>query len=106
LPCDIDQERPRPDLCVGTDKFHTPSGMGESIVSRFNRFDIRLNSPYSGTIVPMKHYMKDPRVSSVMIEINRSMYMKESAENPHKLKDFYKVKGLAMEIINYLRTIY
>ena len=35
------------------------------------------NQPFSGTIVPMKHYHKDQRVQSLMIEINRWLYLAE-----------------------------
>ena len=35
------------------------------------------NEPFSGTIVPLKHYRKDQRVQSLMIEINRKLYVKE-----------------------------
>ena len=35
------------------------------------------NQPFSGTIVPMKHYRKDQKVQSLMIEINRWLYLGE-----------------------------
>ena len=35
------------------------------------------NEPFSGTIVPLKHYRKDQRVQSLMIEINRKLYVRE-----------------------------
>ena len=35
------------------------------------------NQPCSRTIVPMKHYRKDQRVQSLMIEINRWLYLEE-----------------------------
>ena len=35
------------------------------------------NEPLSGTIVLLKHYRKDQRVQSLMIEINRKLYVKE-----------------------------
>ena len=35
------------------------------------------DQPFSGTIVPMKHYNKDQRVQSLMIEINRWLYLGE-----------------------------
>ena len=38
---------------------------------------MKIDSPYAGTIVPMKFYGKDRRVRSVMIEMNRALYMKE-----------------------------
>ena len=36
---------------------------------------MKVDSPFAGTIVPMKYYKKDKRVYSVMIEINRKTYM-------------------------------
>ena len=35
------------------------------------------DQPFSGTIVPMKHYQKDLHVQSLMIEINRWLYLGE-----------------------------
>jgi N-formylglutamate amidohydrolase len=41
-------------------------------------YDVAIDSPFSGTIVPLKHYHKDQRVLSVMIEVNRSLYASPS----------------------------
>ena len=41
-------------------------------------YDVAIDSPFSGTIVPLKHYHKDQRVASVMIEVNRSLYANPS----------------------------
>jgi len=41
-------------------------------------YDVAIDSPFSGTIVPLKHYHKDQRVTSVMIEVNRSLYTSPS----------------------------
>ena len=35
------------------------------------------NQPFSGTIVPMMHHQKDRHVQSLMIEINRWLYLGE-----------------------------
>ena len=35
------------------------------------------DQPFSGTIVPIKHHPKDQRVQSLMIEINRWLYLGE-----------------------------
>ena len=48
-----------------------------SIASKHN-LDVALNTPFAGTIVPLKHYGKEPRVNSVMLEIRRDQYMDES----------------------------
>jgi N-formylglutamate amidohydrolase len=38
-----------------------------------------INQPYAGAIVPLAFYRKDRRVVSIMIEVNRSLYMDELA---------------------------
>jgi N-formylglutamate amidohydrolase len=38
---------------------------------------VELNRPYAGTIVPGNFHQKDPRVYSIMVEVNRSLYMNE-----------------------------
>ena len=35
------------------------------------------NQPFSGTVVPIKHFQKDRRVQSLMIEINRWLHLAE-----------------------------
>jgi N-formylglutamate deformylase len=33
------------------------------------------NTPYAGTYVPLRHYGRDERVTSVMIELRRDVYL-------------------------------
>ena len=35
------------------------------------------NQPFSGTVVPMKHYRKEERIQTLMIEINRWLNLGE-----------------------------
>lgn len=69
-----------PDFCIGTDSFHTPPGVTEALVNtvRTAGFTVRVNDPYGGSITPIKHYRRDARVKSVMIEVNRRLYMDEA----------------------------
>jgi N-formylglutamate amidohydrolase len=88
-------EGERPELCIGTDSFHTPTRLIDDIMTAAGRLKIEtaLNTPFSGTLVPLKHYGKDQRVSSVMLEIRRDLYMDESAAilNTEKIK---RIKSL------------
>ena len=70
----------RPELCIGTDNFHTPDNLINEITSIASKYSIEtaLNTPFAGTLVPLKHYGKEPRVNSVMLEIRRDQYMDES----------------------------
>lgn len=77
LPYEEVQEIDRPDFCIGTDDFHTPPGLwklAEDFLVHAGH-SVKINMPFSGTMVPLEYLGKDPRVFSVMIEINRKLYM-------------------------------
>ena len=79
LPYEINPKATRPDFCLGTDDFHTSPELLEAIEAELQRlgYSSARNEPFSGTIVPVKHYRKDQRVQSLMIEINRKLYLNE-----------------------------
>lgn len=74
---DLDQQTPRPGICIGTDEYHTPSDLVDFTYRYFKwaGYTVQLNTPYSGSIVPMDYYQKNDRVHSIMIEVNRDLYM-------------------------------
>lgn len=78
LPYEPDQNPNRPDFCIGTDPFHTPSELEEMAVRFFRNkgYTVRVNSPYSGTIVPLRFLNRNSCVKSLMVEINRGLYLK------------------------------
>jgi N-formylglutamate deformylase len=90
---DVDQSLDRPDICIGTDDFHTPNWLTNTLISSFDRygFSSKVNSPYSGTIVPLKFYKKNDSVHSVMIEINRNLYMENNQVIPEKVLELNKI---------------
>ena len=92
LPYEDDRDPDRPDICIGTDGFHTPPSVITALRNAFTEmgYSVKLNSPYSGCIVPMDFWIKDPSVKSVMIEVNRSTYMDEATGR--KLKCFNTVR--------------
>jgi N-formylglutamate deformylase len=78
LPYELRGTAPRPPVCLGTDDFHTPPDLLDLARSVFADFGgTELNSPFAGTYVPLKHYRANPRVTSLMIEIRRDLYMSE-----------------------------
>jgi len=80
LPYEDDQDPDRPEICIGTDDFHTPEHLAGEAVAIFERAGFRtaVNRPFAGTIVPMAHYRRDPAVASIMVEVNRGLYMDEA----------------------------
>jgi len=81
LPYELDQRLDRPDVCLGTDPVHTPDWLLETARKLFAgaEFRVALNWPYDGVLVPASHYHRDDRVWAIMIELNRSLYMDETA---------------------------
>lgn len=71
----------RPDFCIGTCSFHTPINIVNTVIEFFesNGYSVEVDFPFSGTMVPLPYYLADRRVSSIMIEVNRKLYMDESA---------------------------
>ena len=94
LPFELDQDKDRPDFCVGTDPYHTQENLIEALEAAIllHGFSFSRNKPLSGSLVPLEYYHKDQRVISVMIEVNRRLYMEEStgrkSGNYEDLKDF------------------
>jgi len=97
-----DASKKRPDICIGTSDFHTSSTLIDSIMNycEKNNMTIAINEPFAGTYVPMKFYEKDGRVSSVMIEVNRKLYMDEATGERNN--SFNDTKNIIDDLIDAL----
>lgn len=86
LPYELHKYADRPGVCIGVDELHTPSGLVEAACSAFDGIPggVGINSPFTGTYVPLRHYGRDLRVRSVMIEIRRDLYIDESSGVIHE----------------------
>ena len=83
-----------PDFDIGTDSYHTPPGLCAFLCDKIRElgYSVKVNSPFSGAITPMKFYRQDKRVFSVMFEINRRLYMNE--KDMTKSVDFEKTRSV------------
>jgi N-formylglutamate amidohydrolase len=79
LTYELDQTEHRADFCIGTDSFHTPLVIRDAIVAatREEGYSVAVDAPFAGALVPLASYRKDRRIWSVMIEVNRRLYMDE-----------------------------
>ena len=102
LPYELHTKKTRPDICIGADNFHTPKEVIEYFYKSFTTlgYQVDINSPFCGAIVPIKCYGKNKAVKSVMIEINRSLYMNE--KTGLKNKYFLKIKNDISDVIKNL----
>jgi N-formylglutamate amidohydrolase len=79
LPYELDQRPERPDICIGTDPFHTPAGVAYEVLECFQScgYTAAINRPFVGALVPAKFYRHDSNVAALMIEVNRALCMDE-----------------------------
>lgn len=66
-----------PDFCIGTDSYHTPDALRDYAVDFFHRhgYSVEIDNPFSGCMIPMSAYHKNPKVTGLMIEVNKRLYM-------------------------------
>ena len=81
---ELDHEAPRPDINLGTDAFHTPFDLIARATSAFAEQGlwVQVDRPYKGALVPARYYRADVRVRSLMVEVNRRLYLDEHTGTP------------------------
>jgi len=103
LPYEFDQSKVRPDICIGVDNFHTPTWLSNNTVKLFQGlgYSTKINQPFSGCFVPSWSYHISKNVLSVMIEINRNLYMDE--KTGEKNNGFKVLQGQLTKVIKEIR---
>ena len=76
LPTETGQATARPDICIGTHASNTPGWLSELVSREFTNsgLSVALNEPFAGALLP-EVFHGDPRVISLMIEVNRDLYL-------------------------------
>jgi N-formylglutamate amidohydrolase len=74
-----DQDPIHPEICIGLDSFHSPLEEGEAAVRIYEKakFTVKVNRPFSGTMLPVKIWAKTREVRSLVDEVRRDLYMNE-----------------------------
>lgn len=95
---ELNQEPVRAEICIGTDDFHTPKELTEYFFTAFSDagYSVSINTPFSGSIVPLKFYQSEKRVQSVMIEVRRDLYINE--ETGQKTNNFITVRNTVRNV--------
>lgn len=81
-----------PDICIGINKNNYDPELLVKTISHFKRhgYSVKVNYPYSGSIISNRY----PEVKSMMIEINKRVYLK-SIEDFYRfykcMDDYYKI---------------
>jgi N-formylglutamate amidohydrolase len=93
LPYEVDQSSIRADFCIGTDAFHTAPELRKAFVEAFSThgYSVAVDTPFSGSMVPASKYLVDARVQSIMVEVNRRLYLDEDLGVANS--DFVRIKS-------------
>lgn len=65
-------------------------------------FSIGVDWPYKGTIVPMAHYQKNKKVNSIMLEVNRKLYLNEPSNT--KSEKYNETKKIVAGFIEMIKN--
>lgn len=65
----------RPQVCLGTDATHTPAWLLTAAREAFAGLDVAVDEPFAGTYTPLRHWQREPRVASLMVEVRRDVYL-------------------------------
>ena len=102
-----DQGKLRPDICIGTCS-NTPPWLATKAqqLCHANGWTTAINFPYEGCLVPTA-YAGDERLSAVMIEVNRALYLDQAtqATRPMKNADFERIKAALHALVLQLSVI-
>lgn len=104
LPYENSQSIKRPQICIGTDLYHSPKYLIEYIRNFFEEINLttEINIPFKGCYVPSKFFHQEKRVKSLMIEINRGLYLEE--DTGKKKDSFGKIKNNIRSLVSQLIT--
>lgn len=106
LPYESDQDPDRPDICLGTDAFHTPNWLGRLATRLLRRegWMVAMNRPFAGALVPSPFYGNHRRVRAVKIEVNRRLYLDEATAKPRP--EFNAVRAGLARVIRGLQEAF
>jgi N-formylglutamate deformylase len=77
LPYELYPHDERPVICLGADDRHTPAGLLRAAREAFAPLgSVAINQPFRGTYVPLRHFGRDDRVMSIMLELRRDAYLR------------------------------
>ncbi len=96
----MEQEVTFPDICIGFEKRHVDEQVVAYIKEVFEGYNIGINTPYSGALVPTAYWGKDERVKSVMIEINKRLYLE--SDNITKSVDYPEIEKRLATLLSKL----
>lgn len=92
-----------PDICLGYDEKWFSKDNASKLKTYIEKmgYSCELNYPYSGALVPMEFYHdENPKIHSVMLEINRRVYLNGDAVSEKAVCNIDKIINFIAENLN------
>ena len=92
-----------PDICLGYDEKWFSKDNASKLKTYIEKmgYSCELNYPYSGALVPMEFYHdENPKMQSVMLEINRRVYLNGDAVSEKAVCNIDKIINFIAENLN------
>lgn len=82
----------RPDICIGFDDYHINKDILNLVTNYLDDtyYTYTYNNPFKGSIVPIEYYKNNKNIISIMLEINKRLYI--NSDYTINKKDFYELK--------------
>ncbi len=102
---DLDRTPGRPAFSIGTDPLHTPPELIAAAVAYFaaQGHPLAIDRPYRGTLVPTPWYGTDARVRSIMLEVNRALYLQPGSDQ--RSAGYVHTRQLVQGFLDVLREL-
>ncbi len=101
---DLNKESERPDFNIGTDSYHTPQVLVDISREFFSKkgYSLGIDWPYKGSIVPLEYYQQNNKVQTIMLEVNRKLYLNEPTNE--KSESYLEIKSVTNEFIKAIKN--
>ena len=90
-----------PDICIGYNDYNALPQEVMAQVARLyeiNGYSVRFNFPYANAIVASKL----PNVYSIMLEVNKRLYLDDSGNTPELLYNWKRLRDVNRMVLSYL----
>ena len=82
-----------PDVCIGVNNTYVSKNLTKTVYDYFSNlgYKTQINYPYSGAMIP--HYFfknASSKLFTIMVEINKNLYMENDKTNKYKIKTLNK----------------
>ena len=92
----------RPDICLGINFNNTPFEVIKLLFDYFKNHNLTvgINNPYEGAIIPSDFEHRSDEVKTIMIEVNRSLYLDKEYNKSNNFDNIKKIINGAIDKIN------